>query len=205
MRPVSHRVSHELPPIVLRASCLPPCFARAVYHLAHTPCYFALRCFCSLAGRKVYCPSDLPLRSIPSTHRAVVLLGGRKRYCPSDLPLRSIPPRALRLRVPAYGRGWPGSSGQHRLRPGTYPLLPTPTGAVHTQTFNQHHPPCACQHGPPTNRSLRPPSSLRLRVQLIYLPAWDYLPSYGIGPYTIVRYGTIGYRTDSLFQIANTL
>ena len=34
--------------------------------------------------------------------------------------------------------------------------------------------------------------------------AWDYLPSYGMGPYTIVRFGTIGYRTDSLFQIANT-
>ena len=133
--------------------------------------------------------------------------GVRKRYCPSDLPLRSIPPRAApewrgksfswskwwsqavlsfgpsaslhpptpdgavspaygrgwpgssgqhRLRPchpllpfiakvarssPAYGRGWPGSSGQHRLRPGTYPLLPTPAGAVHTQTFNQHHPP----------------------------------------------------------------
>ncbi len=27
------------------------------------------------------------------------------------------PPAALRLRVPAYGRGWPGSSEQHRLRP----------------------------------------------------------------------------------------
>ena len=105
---------------------------------------------------------------------------------------------------PAYGRGWPGSSGQHCLRPGTYPLLPTPAGAVHTQTFNQHHPPCACQDCPPANSSLRSPS-LRLRVQLIYLPAWDYLPSYGMGPYTIVRYGTIGYRTDSLFQIANTL
>jgi len=25
-----------------------------------------------------------------------------------------------------------------------------------------------------------------------------------MGPYTIVRYWTIGYRTDSLFQIANT-
>ncbi len=44
-------------------------------------------------------------------------MGCRKRYCPSDLPLRSIPPAALRLRVPACGRGWPGSSGQHRLRP----------------------------------------------------------------------------------------
>ena len=49
------------------------------------------------------------------------------------------------------------------------------------------------------------PPALRLWVQLIYLPAWDYLPSYGMGPYTIVRYVTIGYRTDSLFQIANTL
>ena len=69
---------------------------------------------------------------------------GCNRCCPSDLPLRSIPPTALRLWAPpAYGRGWPGSSGQHRLRPGTYPLLPTPAGAVHTQTFNQHHPPPA--------------------------------------------------------------
>ena len=34
----------------------------------------------------------------------------RKQYCPSDLPLRSIPPTALRLWAPpAYGRGWPGS------------------------------------------------------------------------------------------------
>ena len=37
-------------------------------------------------------------------------VGSRKRYCPSDLPLRSIPPTALRLWAPpAYGRGWPGS------------------------------------------------------------------------------------------------
>ena len=54
-------------------------------------------------------------------------------------------------------------------------------------------PPCACHDCPPTNRSLRSPS-LRLRVQLIYLPAWDYLPSYGIGPYTIVRHGAIYHR-----------
>ena len=41
---------------------------------------------------------------------------GRKGCCPSDLPLRSIPPTALRLWAPpAYGRGWPGSSGQHPL------------------------------------------------------------------------------------------
>ena len=46
------------------------------------------------------------------------LVGSRKRYCPSDLPLRSIPPTALRLWAPpAYGRGWPGSAGQHRIRP----------------------------------------------------------------------------------------
>jgi hypothetical protein len=43
---------------------------------------------------------------------------GRKGCCPSDLPLRSIPPTALRLWAPpAYGRGWPGSAGQHHLRP----------------------------------------------------------------------------------------
>ena len=115
------------------------------------------------------------------------------------------PPRALRLRVPAYGRGWPGSSGQHRLRPMhkstvAIPCLPArSTRKLSISTI----PPCACQDCPPANSSLRSPS-LRLRVQLIYIPAWDYLPSYGMGPYTIVRYGTIGYRTDSLFQIANT-
>ena len=38
--------------------------------------------------------------------------------CPPPEAFASLhPPRALRLRVPAYGRGWPGSSGQHRLRP----------------------------------------------------------------------------------------
>ena len=96
-------------------------------------------------SRKRYSPSDLPLRSIPprltarclpltaaggqgpqgntaSLHPpqlrfAVLLLSGRKRYSPSDLTLRSIPPRLTARCPPAYGRGWPVSSGQHRLRP----------------------------------------------------------------------------------------
>ena len=93
---------------------------------------------------------------------------GQHRLRPCHPPLPFI--AKVARTSPAYGRGWPGSSGQHCLRPGTYPLLPTPAGAVHTQTFNQHQPPCACQDCPPANSSLRSPS-LRLRVQLIYLPA----------------------------------
>ena len=42
----------------------------------------------------------------------------------------------------------------------------------------------------------------------ISLPALRlWIPSYlssGMEPYTIIRFGTIGYRTDGLFQIANT-
>ena len=101
VRPVSHRVSRELPPTAFRTSCLPPPFARAASHrVSHE------------------LPTTLPIH--PATLRFVVSVAwrGRKVYCPSDLPLRSIPPTALRLWAPpAYGRGWPGSSGQHRLRP----------------------------------------------------------------------------------------
>ena len=42
----------------------------------------------------------------------------------------------------------------------------------------------------------------------IFRPALRlWIPSYlssGMEPYTIIRFGTIGYRTDGLFQIANT-
>ena len=120
----------------------------------------------------------------------------RKQYCPSDLPLRFIPPTPAVWAPPAYGRGWPGSSGQHCLRPGTYPLLPTPAGAVHTQTFNQHHPP------------LRLPG-LSTRKQFAPLPLTSLAGTTNLsscmGLSTIIRHGAIGYRTDSLFQIANTL
>ncbi len=128
-------------------------------------------CLWLTKGRRQYCPSDLPLRSIPPTpavwvppaygrgwpgssgqhrlrpcistpgqHRFTALayplhtsslsaiplicgrlgmpgLGCNKQYCPSDLPLRSIPPTPAVWAPPACGRGWPGSSGQHRLRP----------------------------------------------------------------------------------------
>ena len=115
---------------------------------------------------------------------------GQHRLRPCHPPLPFI--AKVARTSPAYGRGWPGSSGQHRLQPGTYPLLPTrSTRKLSISTI----PPCACQDCPPANSSLSYPPSLRLRVQLIYLPAWDYLPSYGMGPYTIVRYGTIDDRT----------
>ena len=43
----------------------------------------------------------------------------------------------------------------------------------------------------------------------IFRPALRlWIPSYlssGMEPYTIIRFGTIDYRTDGLFQIANTL
>jgi len=133
--------------------------------------------------------ANLPLRTTMPMGFAVFQKGGivssivlrTFRFAPS-LPLRcACGPRPL---TAAGGQGPQDST-------------------AYDPCINPQYPSHACQHGPPTNRSLRSPS-LRLRVQLIYIPAWDYLPSYGMGPYTIVRYGTIGYRTDSLFQIANT-
>ena len=113
------------------------------------------------------------------------------------------PPAALRLRVPAlrvpaYGRGWPGSSGQHRLRP----CISTPSH------FLLHLPPSVvCSTGgtassivlrtfrsapsPPRCASL---AGTRLRPRV-----------HGQGPSTCVRFGTIGIRADGLFQIAHTL
>ena len=48
---------------------------------------------------------SFPLLAAPPPLRCMFDGWDRKQYCPSDLPLRSIPPAALRLRVPAYGRG----------------------------------------------------------------------------------------------------
>ena len=105
----------------------------AAYEGIWPPSQWAWRSYSSLMGRrrKRYCPSDLPLRFIPPLRFAFLLLSGLKRYCPSDLPLRSIPPRLTARCLPLtaaggqgpQGRGWPGSSGQHRLRP-CHPLLP---------------------------------------------------------------------------------
>ena len=49
----------------------------------------------------------------------------RKRCCPSGPSASLHPPTPYGAVPPAYGRGWPGSSGQHRLRPCTSaPSLP---------------------------------------------------------------------------------
>ena len=65
--------------------------------------------------RKRYCPSDLPLHSIPHAPRLSDVVnpfhgrsGGRKRYCPSDLPLRSIPPRLTARCLPLTAAGGQG-------------------------------------------------------------------------------------------------
>ena len=89
------------------------------------PSLLAWRPYSSLMGRrrKRYCPSDLPLRSIPPTalccsfaewSQAVLSFGPSASLHPPT-PDGAVPP--------AYGRGWPGSSGQHCLRP-CHPLLP---------------------------------------------------------------------------------
>ena len=113
--------------------------------------------------------------------------------CTSDQsPSRAEP--CVTVAQPLSCSAYMQNRGQtERPWPSLGPSYPPKVMAIHIQsrprrTFPASHPP-----------------ALRLWVQLIYLPAWDYLPSYGMGPYTIVRYGTIGYRTDSLFQIANTL
>ena len=99
-------------------------------------------------------------------------LGCNKQYCPSDLPLRSIPPTPAVWAPPAYGRGWPGSSGQHRLRP-AYPLMHSqtcpeaPADAIHRNPSVLLHP-LGCTCGSPltdwrTIRNGRPaPSPLDL-------------------------------------------
>ena len=96
----------------------------------------------------------------------------RKQYCPSDLPLRFIPPTPAVWAPPAYGRGWPGSSGQHRLRP-AYPLMHSqtcpeaPADAIHRNPSVLLHP-LGCTCGSPltdwrTIRNGRPaPSPLDL-------------------------------------------
>ncbi len=97
-------------------------------------------------------PQDLPLRSIPPrlTARCLPLTaaGGQG---PQDntaydhaYPLFPSHHPAPRLHVPppAYGRGWPGSSGQHRLRP-----------CISTTSFT-----------PPLSKAARTASRLRPRV-----------------------------------------
>ena len=130
--------------------------------------------------------------------------GVRKRYCPSDLPLRSIPPR-LAARCPpltaAGGQGpqdntacdhairrFPSSPRWRAHRPltaagGQGPQDNTACDPAHIHSCRllparstrklsiSTIPPCACQDCPPANSSLSYPTSLRLRVQLIYLPA----------------------------------
>ena len=149
--------------------------------------------------------ANLPLRTTMPMGFAVFQKGGivssialRTFRSASSLPHLRCGPRPL---TAAGGQGPQDNTAYGPAHIHSCRLLPArSTRKLSISTI----PPCACHDCPPTNRSLRSPS-LRLRVQLIYLPAWDYLPSYGMGPYTIVRYGTIGYRTDSLFQIANTL
>ncbi len=62
---------------------------------------------------------SFPLLAAPLPLRCMFDGWDRKQYCPSDLPLRSIPPAALRLRVPAYGRGF--TVRDHRLAYGLGP------------------------------------------------------------------------------------
>ena len=132
---------------------------------------------------------------------------------------------------PAYGRGWPGSSGQHRLRP-CHPLLPFIAKVARTSpAYGRGWPGSSGQH------RLRPMH--KSTVAIPCLPAWSTrklsistipplrLPGLStrkqfaplpltslagttnlsscMGLSTIIRHGAIGYRTDSLFQIANTL
>ena len=60
----------------------------------------------------------------------------RKQYCPSDLPLRSIPPAALRLRVPAYGRGC--TVRDHRLAYGLGPSTCVRFWTIDLRTVRDH-------------------------------------------------------------------
>ena len=76
-------------------------------------------------GRKGCCPADLPLRSIPPRLTArcppLTAAGGQGPQDNTSYgPATSIHSSSAALRLwapPAYGRGWPGSAGQHRLRP----------------------------------------------------------------------------------------
>jgi len=75
---------------------------------------------------------------------------GRKGCCPSDLPLRSIPPTALRLWAPLYGRGWPGSSGQHPLAALALQINPPrgPNRAQRSPSFLGARPTCKTEGRP---------------------------------------------------------
>ena len=79
--------------------------------------------------------------------------GGRKRYCPSDLPLRSIPPR-LAARCPpltaAGGQGPPDDTAYDRAHIHYYRLLPG--GPEHPHTVLAIH----IQSGPSTDISYLP-------------------------------------------------
>ncbi len=164
----------------------------------------ALRLACLLPLRP---PASLP-RFLPSFH--VCLLPSSHASPPSLLP------SFLASFLPSSHASPPSllASSQLASPPSSPPAcIPACMGPQGNTAYDQAHihscrllparstrklsistiPPCACHDCPPTNRSLRSPS-LRLRVQLIYLPAWDYLPSYGIGPYTIVRHGAIYHR-----------
>ena len=161
----------------------------------------ALRLACLLALRPpASLPASLP-RFLPSFH--VCLLPSSHASPPSLLPsllpcfLASLLASSHLASPPSSPPACMGPQGNTAYGPCINPLLPTPAGAVHTQTFNQHHPPL---------RLL----GLSTREQFAQLPHLTSLEgttnlSSCIGLSTIIRHGAIGYRTDSLFQIANTL
>ncbi len=175
---------------------------------------------------QAYCPSDLPLRCIPPARRAVDLPGGRKQCCPEDLPLRSIPPtpygvgparlrprvaRVLRTTLLAtLYKSASSLSNCHALAAGhlrprvtrTLRTIPLSTGRISAPAdssravLNIPIQPLPSPYGPGHPVHCQP----SLRATFVD----PILLSSGMGPSTIVRFRTISYRRDALFQIAHT-
>ena len=161
--------------------------------------------------------------------------GGRKRHCPSDLPLRSIPPTPygvgparLRPRVARVRRTIPLTTKAHPIHP-SHALRRRPRpltvaggqGPPDDTAYDQAHiRSCRLKPGGPEHPHsvpYHPHTALAIQIQSGPSTDISYLPSpctalvcpihlsSGMGLSTIIRFRTISYRRDALFQIANTL